>query len=95
MESNEFVETSKRLQAAMMKKSRIEKRIEKLANESAGKSDGDIRAEIIAKMEKSIEKKIVQYRERQQKKVTVEQNKLLELSKEIKKLAGEIQGAIE
>ena len=94
MESNEFVETSKKLQAAMMKKSRIEKRIGKMIS-TVDKTDEELRAEIIAKMEKSIEKKIVQYRERQQKKVTVEQNKLLELSKEIKKLAGEIQGAIE
>jgi len=95
MESNEFVETSKRLQAAMMKKSRIEKRIEKLANESAGKSDGDIRAEIIAKMEKSIEKKIVQYRLKESSKVELEKTKLAEVTAEIKKLAGEIKEAIE
>ena len=94
MESNEFVETSKKLQAAMMKKSRLEKQIEKLA-ESARPTDLDLRAEIIAKMEKSIEKKIVQYRLRESSKIEMEKTKLAEVTAEIKKLAGEIQGAIE
>ena len=94
MESNDFVELSKKLQAAMTKKNRVEKRIGVL-REAGELTDTDIRLEIIATMEKTIEKKIAQYRERQQKKVTTEQNKLLDLSKEIKELAAKIQEAIE
>jgi len=95
MDSNAFVETSKKLQAAMMKKSRIEKRIDKLTEANINKTDDEIRAEIITKMEKSIEKKVVQYRLRESSKLELEETKLVEITAEIKKLAGEIQGAIE
>ena len=89
MESNDFVETSKKLQAAMVKKNRAEKRIEKMTPEEAATIT------IPLSMKKSIEKRIAIHNEKRKERIEKQNKELIVITSEIKELAAKIQEAIE